>query len=106
MNLFDQLTHFIQIIDPAPYVLIGGMAYSVYAESRFTEDMDVMISQKDMNYFRDQLNQAGFINQQKPWRFEKAVIQRSLVIEDEESCIIDMLIEPDETFDEYYRKNK
>jgi hypothetical protein len=82
------------------------MAYSVYTEPRFTEDMDVMISQKDMNYFRDQLNQARFINQPNTRRFKKPVIQRSLVIEGEESCIIDMLIEPDETFDEYYRKNK
>ncbi len=106
MNLYEQLIKVTGLIHPEPYLLIGGMAYSVYAEPRFTEDIDLMISRQHTDNILQQMNRAGFINQLKPWGFEKAVIQRSVWVEGQESCIIDFLIEPEDTFKIYYDRRE
>ncbi len=106
MNLYDQLIKVTGLVHPEPYLLIGGMAYSVYAEPRFTEDIDLMISRQHADHILQKMNRTGFINQQKPWNFEKAVIQRSVFIEGQDSCVIDFLIEPEETFKIYFDRRE
>lgn len=47
MNLFNELLAVIERIKEQRYLLIGGLAYSVYAQPRFTQDIDFLISEKE-----------------------------------------------------------
>ncbi len=49
MNLFQELIRIITELDSAkiPYLLVGGLAYSLHVEARATEDIDLMINPDD-----------------------------------------------------------
>ncbi len=106
MNLFNFLLQLNRLLRPSPYLLMGGMAYSVFAEPRFTEDIDLMISEKDLTDICGKLKTAGYINQKEPWIFEKAKIMRSVFIQGEESLILDLQIESDKLFQVYYERRQ
>ena len=49
MDLYEELRSIVGALDSAgvPYALVGGLAVSVYATPRATEDIDILISSGD-----------------------------------------------------------
>ena len=42
------------------YLIIGGFAYSFYAEPRYTKDIDILIKREDLEKVRDSVKERGF----------------------------------------------
>ena len=62
MDLYEELRSIVGALDSAgvPYALVGGLAVSVYATPRATEDIDILISSGDAERAILALSPLGF----------------------------------------------
>ena len=104
MNLFNELLQVIDHLKSHRYLLIGGLAYSIYAQPRFTQDIDFLISEKEFDEIFLSLLEAGFINKRNIMQFQKAKIARCVKMEEYEAIIVDFLLESETTFDALFEK--
>jgi hypothetical protein len=104
MNLFNELLAVIERIKEQRYLLIGGLAYSVYAQPRFTQDIDFLISEKEFEVIFDSLVKAGFIDKRNILKFKNATIARCVKMQEPDTVIVDFLLEDEDSFNAVYNK--
>src|SRR6266536_2822917 len=62
LDLYSELRRIVEALDQAgvPYAIVGGVAVSIYAAPRATEDIDVMLALEDVERAVDVLQPLGF----------------------------------------------
>lgn len=62
LDLSSELARIVEALDHAgvPYALVGGVAVSIYATPRATEDIDIMLAIEDVERAIDALDRLGF----------------------------------------------
>jgi hypothetical protein len=68
MDLYEELRSIVGALTTAgvPYALVGGIAVSIYATPRATEDIDLLISGDDAERAVQALAQCGFRSPGRP----------------------------------------
>lgn len=106
MNLFNELLSVVEQLKNYRYMLIGGLAYSVYVQPRFTQDIDFLISKNDFNDIFTSLVKAGFIEKRNIMEFQNASIARCVKMKEPDAVIVDFLLEDETVFRAAYEKRK
>ncbi len=104
MDLFNELVNVIHYIKPRRYLLIGGLAYSIYAKPRFTQDIDFIICEDDYDAIDEILTVHNFLGQKTIMKFAQAKIARFVKMEGENALILDFLIDKKKDFNGFYKK--
>jgi hypothetical protein len=62
LDLHDELRGIVKALNAAeiPYALVGGLAVSIYAQPRATEDVDLLLGREDLVRTIEQLESLGF----------------------------------------------
>jgi hypothetical protein len=63
IDLFDELTAIVRALDGEriPYAIVGGLAYSVWVETRATEDIDLLIMPEDLGRAEEAVRPLGYL---------------------------------------------
>jgi hypothetical protein len=62
LDLHDELRRIVKALNAAeiPYALVGGLAVSIYAQPRATEDVDLLLAREDLVRSIERLESLGF----------------------------------------------
>src|SRR5438132_2713254 len=62
LDLYDELRGIVKALNAAeiPYALVGGLAVSIYAQPRATEDVDLLLAREDLLRTIERLEELGF----------------------------------------------
>ncbi len=62
LDLHDELRGIVKALNAAeiPYALVGGLAVSIYAQPRATEDVDLLLAREDLGRAIERLESLGF----------------------------------------------
>jgi hypothetical protein len=62
LDLHDELRGIVKALNAAeiPYALVGGLAVSIYAQPRATEDVDLLLAREDLARTIERLEKLGF----------------------------------------------
>jgi len=89
----------VQALDAAgiAYALVGGLAVSVYAVPRATEDVDILLARDDLTRAVERLTPLGFRQAGAPMSVAggRLDIQRLIKIEDTDLVPLDLLLPND-----------
>ncbi|HEX9820335.1 MAG TPA: nucleotidyltransferase family protein [Methylomirabilota bacterium] len=95
LDLFAELRRVVEALDAAgvPYALVGGLAVSIYATPRATEDIDLLIAPDDLPKATAALQEIGFRAAGRPMRVAagRLEIQRLTRIEGADLLPLDLL---------------
>jgi predicted nucleotidyltransferase len=96
MNVFFEFHKVVKKLEQegVRYVLIGGVAMAFHAYARFTRDVDLLITEKELSKIRKLLEAEGYLYSSEPWTFTNTglTLHRFLKVRDEEEMIIDVLV--------------
>jgi len=96
LDLFAELRRVIEALDAAgvPYALVGGLAVSIYATPRATEDIDLLIAPDDLPKTTAALQGIGFRSAGRPMRVAagRLEIQRLTRIDGADLLPLDLLM--------------
>ena len=106
MDLFKELISVIKVLKGKRYLLAGGLAYALYVQPRFTEDIDFVIVADDFEMIRQRLLRLGFLNQRNIMEFKKAKIGRCIKIKGGDTFTVDFLLIPKNIFARFYQRHK
>lgn len=104
MNLFHELVQLLDLIKPHRYLLVGGLAYAIYARPRFTQDIDILIAENDFYDIFQALTKEGFLKQPNIMEFQHAKIARCVRMSDLNALIVDFLLETEKAFNVFFEK--
>ena len=100
MDLYAELLRVVEALDRAGvgYALVGGLAVSIYAAPRATEDIDLMLTAEDLDRATRALEPLGFRRAGSPMRVAagRLQIQRLIKIEGRDLLPLDLLVATDE----------
>jgi hypothetical protein len=76
LDLYEELKRVLAALEERgiPYALCGGLAVSIYAEPRATEDLDLLVLAQDMDRCRTALEPLGFRQYGSPMIFAQGTI--------------------------------
>jgi hypothetical protein len=106
MDLFKELISVIKTLKGKKYLLTGGLAYAIYVQPRFTEDIDFVIAEEDFDGIRQRLNRLGFLDQKNILVFKKAKIGRCIKVKNNDTLIVDFLLQPKNIFYKFYQRRQ
>lgn len=96
LNLYEELRRVIGALDAArvPYALAGGLAVSIYAEPRATQDIDVLVAPEDLDRVTAAVSPLGYARAGSPMRAAggRLAIQRFIKIEGTDLLPLDFLL--------------
>ncbi len=94
LNLFDELLRIITELDAAgiPYLLVGGLAYSLHVEVRATEDIDLLVLPEDWPRCAEILKSIGYINFSGELNFSNIRIRRLVKVVEADHLVLDFLL--------------
>lgn len=100
IDLFDELRRVVKTLSQAqvPYVIVGGLAYSIWVESRNTEDIDLLILSEDWPNVATLLEPLGYWPLAEPMDFRNVRIRRLTKLQDNDSLVLDLVLA-----DEHFR---
>ncbi len=80
-----------------PYALVGGLAVSIYAQPRATEDVELLLAPKDLARAVERLESLGFRKAGKPVSVAagRLDIQRLIKIDGTDLVPVDLLVPND-----------
>jgi hypothetical protein len=103
IDLYDELHRVVRALDQAgvAYALVGGLALSLHARARSTDDIDVLIAESDLAAATAAIRPSGYEARMGPFAVAKGRlrIQRFLKTVDAEIVLVDALLarEPEHT---------
>lgn len=99
MGLYEELKAIAQALEEAgiPAALVGGLAYSLYVESRATEDLDFLLMPEDWDRCVMALRPLGWRPVAQPMDFPTIRIRRLTKIVEKTLLSCDFLLADDET---------
>jgi len=96
LDLQAELRGIVQALDAAgiAYALVGGLAVSIYATPRATEDIDILLARADLSRAVERLAPLGFRQAGAPMSVAggRLEIQRLIKIEDRDLVPLDLLV--------------
>jgi hypothetical protein len=94
LDLFSELLRVTARLDAAGirYALVGGLAYSVWVETRATEDIDLLLDPQGWPEIAGQLEDLGYRNLAKEMNFREIRIRRLTKMEAGDVLILDLLL--------------
>jgi len=99
LDLHAELRGIVQALDAAgiAYALVGGLAVSVYAVPRATEDVDILLARDDLTRAVERFTSLGFRQAGAPMSVAggRLDIQRLIKIEDTDLVPLDLLLPND-----------
>jgi len=99
LDLQAELRGIVQAFDAAgiAYALVGGLAVSIYATPRATEDVDILLARGDLTRAVEQLAPLGFRRAGAPMSVAEGrlEIQRLIKIEGTDLVPLDLLVPND-----------
>jgi hypothetical protein len=99
LDLHAELRGIVRALDAAgiAYALVGGLAVSVYAAPRATEDVDILLARDDLARAVERLVPLGFRQAGTPMSVAggRLDIQRLIKIEDTDLVPLDLLLPND-----------
>ena len=105
MDLFRELISVIKALKRKHYLLTGGLAYALYVQPRFTEDIDFVVAEDDFEDIRRRMVHRGFLDQpDNIVVFKKARIGRCVKVKGNDTIMVDFLIRPKNEFNRFYRR--
>ena len=71
-----------------------------YTSPRFTEDIDILIHDGDLEKMRSILGRSGYVERAVPWTFKdtKITLHRFLKVEGEDHMVVDVMAAVDDRF--------
>ncbi|MEW6686293.1 MAG: hypothetical protein AB1393_08825 [Candidatus Edwardsbacteria bacterium] len=106
MNLYKEFLAVIKTIKKCRYLLIGGLAYSLYVEPRFTQDVDFMICEENFEKIGELLIRIGFLKQKNIIVLPEAKIGRCVKIFNRDTLIVDFLLKDKTDFEKIYKRRE
>ena len=105
MDLFRELVSVIKGLKKKRYLLTGGLAYALYVQPRFTQDIDFVVAEDDFDGIRQRLVQTGFLDQpDNIMVFKKARIGRCVKVKGNDTVIVDFLLKHKNEFNRFYQR--
>lgn len=99
LDLHAELRGIVQALDAAEiaYALVGGLAVSIYAAPRATEDVDILLARGDLARAVERLAPLGFRQAGAPMSVAggRMDIQRLIKIDDTDLVPLDLLLPND-----------
>lgn len=101
LDLYDELRAIARALDGAqiPYALIGGIAVSIYATPRATEDVDLLVGPEDVPRCTAVLDSLGYrdLAGSRPMVFAggRVTIHRLTKLAGEDFMVLDLLLASD-----------
>lgn len=99
MDLYGELRSIVEALDRAgvAYLLVGGLAVSIYTVPRATEDIDIMLARDDLRQAVDALSSLGFRTAGRPMSVAggRLEIQRLTKIQGTDLLPLDFLVPVD-----------
>ena len=99
MDLYEELRNVVEALDRAgvPYLLVGGVAVSIYTAPRATEDIDLMIHRADLPRAIEAIQPLGFRIAGRPMSLARGrlQIQRLTKIQGTDLLPLDLLLPVD-----------
>lgn len=96
LDLHDELRGIVKALNAAgiPYALVGGLAVSIYAQPRATEDVDLLLAREDLARAVERLESLGFRQAGKPMSVAggRLDIQRLIKIDGTDLVPVDLLV--------------
>lgn len=94
VELFDELKAVVGALDDAaiPCALVGGMAYSIWVETRATEDIDLLVMPEDWPRIGEVLAPLGYRELAAPMDFKTVRIRRLTKLKDSDAIVLDFLL--------------
>jgi len=102
ISLYEELRAIVQILNEAdiPHALVGGLAYSLWVETRATEDIDLLIMREDWDRIPEMLEPLGYLSLAAPMDFSNVSIRRLTKIEERSALVVDFLLADSEPLKE------
>src|SRR5438445_7114354 len=101
LDLYDELRGIVKALNAAeiPYALVGGLAVSIYAQPRATEDVDLLLAREDLLRTIERLEELGFRRAGTPMSVaaRRLEIQRLIKIDGMDLVPVDLLVPNDAT---------
>jgi len=99
LDLHDELLVVIAALDEAgvPYALVGGLAVSIHATPRATEDIDLIIRPEDLSRCAEVLGPLGYRSLSAPMRLAagRVEIHRLTHLDEDDFVVLDLLLATD-----------
>jgi hypothetical protein len=96
IDLYDELHRVVRALDGAgvAYALVGGLALSLHARARSTDDIDVLIAERDLGAATTAIRPSGYEARMAPFTVAKGRlrIQRYLKTVGAEIVLVDALL--------------
>ena len=96
LDLHDELRGIVKALNAAgiPYALAGGLAVSIYAVPRATEDVDLLVAREDLARAVERLETLGFRQAGRPMSVAggRLDIQRLIKIDGTDLVPVDLLV--------------
>jgi len=96
LDLHDELRGIVKALNATgiPYALVGGLAVSIYAQPRATEDVDLLMAREDLARTVERLESLGFCQAEKPMSVAggRLDIQRLIKIDGTDLVPVDLLV--------------
>jgi hypothetical protein len=101
LDLYDELRGIVKALNAAeiPYALVGGLAVSIYAQPRATEDVDLLLAREDLLRTIECLEELGFRRAGTPMSVaaRRLEIQRLIKVDGMDLVPVDLLVPNDAT---------
>ena len=99
LDLHAELRGIVKALNAAeiPYALVGGLAVSIYAQPRATEDVDLLVAREDLARAVERLESLGFRRAGVPMSVgaRRRDIQRLIKIDGTDLIPVDLLVPND-----------
>jgi len=99
LDLHAELRGIVKALNAAeiPYALVGGLAVSIYAQPRATEDVDLLVAREDLARAVERLESLGFRRAGVPMSVgaRRLDIQRLIKIDGTDLIPVDLLVPND-----------
>lgn len=94
IDLFRELTEVVSALDQAgiSYALVGGLAYSIWVESRNTEDIDLLVLPEDWPRIPSLLAPLGYHDLSGPLDLKDIRIRRLTKLPEDDVLVLDFLL--------------
>lgn len=94
MNLESELREIVRLFnrERIDYALCGGMAVAVHGYPRFTQDIDMLVSDEALEKVKAVAREAGYVDESGRMPFPDSVVHRLLKVEGSDYRILNLIV--------------
>jgi len=96
LDLYDELRAVVGAFEASglPYAIVGGIAVSIYATPRATEDIDLLVDPARLDVYAEVLDPLGYQKLALPMRFagDRIEIDRFTKLADNDHMVLDLVL--------------